>query len=38
MRTLIEEHELKNVPLSLLKPDESLINSGVGKSNAVDEV
>ena len=38
MRTVIGEHELTNVPLSLFNPDGSLINGGVGKSSAVDEV
>ena len=38
MRTAIGEHKLTNVPLSLFNPDGSLINSGVGKSSAVDEV
>ena len=38
MRTVIGEHELTNVPLSLFNPHVSLINGGVGKSSAVDEV
>ena len=38
MRSVIGEHKLTNVPLSLFNPDWSLINCGVGKSSAVDEV
>ena len=38
MRTAIGEHELINIALSLLNPNRSLINGGVGKSSAVDEV
>ena len=38
MRTVIGEHELRNVPFSLFSPDGSLINGGVGKSSTVDDV
>ena len=38
MRTVIGEHKLTNVSLSLFNLDGSLIKSGVGKSSAVDEV
>ena len=38
MRTVIGEHELTNITLHLFNPDGSLINSGVGKSSAADEI
>ena len=38
MRTVIGEHKLTNVSLSLFNLDGSLIKSGVGKSSAVDEI
>ena len=38
MRTVIVEHELTNVPLTLCNPNGSLVNGIVGKSSAVDDV
>ena len=38
MRTVIREHELTNVPLSLVNPDGNLTNGGVGKASAVDRI
>ena len=38
MRTVIGEHELTNVPLSLVNPDGNPINGGVGKASALDRI
>ena len=38
MRVVTGEHQLTNITLHLLNPDGSLINSGVRKSSAVDEI